>query len=171
VAIEVHEMVEQVLRSTRVHERMEPRQQQHAAAADDVRRAVENEHAQRRRTSRVDGSVELVVDRLPQLLDGRDRLMAHGRRGERAAPIRRPVQLAPRPRSPQTGRRPRAEVEKSIEAPAHTGGIDGPVAMDNQHGVAARHCVSRRMQRQQHEIGAAQGEPMPRYERPRRRQM
>ena len=65
-----------------------------------------------------------------------------------------------------------------METPGHPLGTDGPIAVDDQQGVAARRGVPRRVQRHQDEIGAPQREPLHggcdranRYERPLRRQI
>ncbi len=143
---------------------MEPRQHQR------ISRTVDGQESQRRLAGRVDAGVDLRVERLIELLRAGDRSPAHGR-PRPTGPARRPVQLAPRERAPQPRRRPRTELQESLDASTHALGIDRPVAMDDENGVVARADAARRMQRHEDKIGAAKGEATIRYERPLRRQM
>ena len=149
-------MREEVLSPARVHERMEPRQDQHA-----FRRSIEGAHvdhgeADRRLASWIDGRVELGFEQAMEIVARGRRPVVDRRRHQGSSRSRDPPELSPRERPLKPRRRPRAHVEEAIDEPTEARGIEWPIAVHDEGRVVARVDVPPpRMLGHEHEVGAA----------------
>src|SRR6185369_14075994 len=159
VPVEIVEVREEILAAARVHERMEPRQHEHARPRRPRRLVVDDQHAHGGLATRLDGPIELARQRAVELAGAGDGRATERRALEGATRARDPLELAPRKGALQARGRPGTHVEESVPRARDPVGVEPAVALDDQRGVVPEtDTLPARMMRQQHEIRSAQGQ-------------
>ena len=148
-------MGEQILSAPWIHQRVIPRQHEHASRRLGVLN-VDHGQSGGRLPARIDDGAQLGLEQSMEVGRRAGDLMAHWGRRRGTTCSDDPAQLAPRKRSLQARRWPGTDRQEAIEGLADSDGIEGTVAMDDQARIVTRTGATPLLVlRHEDEVGAA----------------